>query len=93
MTSLSWTQNAYDDIDNITDYLDLNAPGISEQVTVAVSRSCRLLLDHPYIGEVIPEQGARKLTIGHFPYLLVYTVVKSSITILRVQHTARNWRG
>ena len=57
-----------------------------------VARLERLLIDNPGIGVRIDEDGQRKLRVGRTPIILFYRVDGSQISILRVRHSASDWR-
>jgi plasmid stabilization system protein ParE len=92
VTRLIWTQGATADLDAITDFLDGETPGIGSRLLTVVDRRTDLLVDFPGIGEFVPGLGLRKLSLPGFPYLLLYHVDDAVISIIRVYHSAQNWR-
>lgn len=92
MNRVFWAQSASRDLNAITDYLDDVAPDVRDKVIEAAAQCCGLLIDYPYIGEALAGSGLRKLAIGRFPYIFKYKVVGSIVTIIRVHHTAEDWR-
>jgi plasmid stabilization system protein ParE len=49
------------------------------------------LADTPELGRPGRVEQTRELPVPHTSYLLAYTVVDSQLTILAVQHSAREW--
>jgi plasmid stabilization system protein ParE len=92
VTRLDWAQSAIRDLDQITNYLDAEAPGVGSRVFAAIERHTGLPYDFPHLGELLPELGLRKLVVEGFPYLLLDNVTGATVTIIRIQHSAEDWR-
>lgn len=92
MKRLRWATLALDDLEQLRDYLRLRDPAAARRVVEAVRERAKLLKQHPMAGPPLDIGEARKLSVGRYPYLLVYRVSDGEVTILRVHHAAEAWR-
>lgn len=63
------------------------AVDMGDAILAAVAR----LADYPGSGRPGRVQGTRELVVTGTPYVVVYRVEPSAVTILRVLHGARRW--
>lgn len=92
MKRLRWTNLTLEDLEQLRDYLRLRDPAAARRVVEAVRERAKLLKQHPMAGPPLDVGNARKLSVGRYPYLLVYRVSGDEVIILRVYHAAESWR-
>ncbi len=86
-----WTVNALRDLDQIQDDIAQNSPNAAfKLIDALISRTERLLTEHPLAGRIGRAQGTRELVIRDAPYIVVYRV-NNRVEIVAVVHGARRW--
>lgn len=71
-------------------YIAKRSPRAGDEVLAQIRATARILEEHPHSGRATGKQGVRVLTVAHYPYRLLYTVVRSGeVLILSVRHTSR----
>jgi plasmid stabilization system protein ParE len=88
---LRFTPRAAQDLAAIADYIRAQSPAAAEKVRAAILGSLQNLVLFPGAGRAQTVAGVRKLVTRRYPYLVFYTVDKTSeeIIILTIQHPAR----
>ena len=84
---LQWTQHALSDLARLYDFLASANPEAATAVVQALVRAPTRILDHPSIGEKLPEfepRNIRRLLVGHFE--MRYEMGDGVVYILRVWH-------
>ena len=87
---LVFSEPAAHDLEGIIDYIALDDPGAAERVYRAVLDAAKNLTEFPEMGRTGRLPGTRELTLPRLPYLIVYQVSPSVVTILAVFHGARD---
>jgi plasmid stabilization system protein ParE len=77
------------DLVAIFDYLNERSSHGARNVSRAFERAVKLIGEHPYIGRYSGEQDSRVLPVGHYPYLVYWSVEGGEVLILHVRHAAR----
>jgi toxin ParE1/3/4 len=89
---LIWTDTARAGLADLLDPFLADRPDFIASAMQQVARLERLLIDSPGIGVRFDEDGQRKLRVGRTPIILFYRVDGSQISIVRVRHSASDWR-
>lgn len=88
---LRWTEEAADDLDRIADYLLLHAPDRAQELIRTVYDAPATLLTFPNRGRRGKRDGTRELVLPPLPYIVVYTVRRDVIFVVRILHGAQQW--
>lgn len=88
---LRWTREAAADLDRIADYLLANTPMHAERLLRALYDAPVALLTHPNRGRPGRKDGTRELVMSPLPYILVYTVRRDVVFVVRLLHGAQQW--
>ena len=86
---LEFTTRALAQIERIQAYLAAHNPAAAPRVVERIHAVARRLEAHPWSGHPTRRREFRVVLASPFPYLLSYTVVNDTVTILRVRHTSR----
>ena len=86
-----WTRVALQDIGAAWEYIAQRNPRAAEMVEEQIVDAVAKLADFPHIGRPGRVTGTRELMITRLPYIVIYSVGRSRVTILRVLHTAQAW--
>ena len=89
--NIIWTKAARAEANAIWQYLVQRNPQAADKTATAILKAVEKLADFPQLGRPGRIEGTRELVITRLPYIVVYSVGKTRITILRVLHSARNW--
>ena len=84
-----WTEKAYNDLDQIVDYLANLSPKAAETAIDRIQRAVSLLGEFPNMGTRVDETGLRKLVISETPYVIFYRVLPEQINIRGVFHASQ----
>lgn len=84
---------AHEDLLEIWLFIARDDVAAADRVIESIEDRCRLLADHPELGQARPEIGpeARAVTVGN--YLVLYRLSKERVEIVRVVHGARQLGG
>ena len=87
MGRVVWTDEAFETLDRITDYVAAFNQGAAEHLSRRLIAAAESLADYPERGKPL-SNGLRQLgTI--YPYLIRYRVRDGEVLILRIRHGAR----
>lgn len=86
-----WREAAAGDLEEAAQYIAADDPAAAARVALAVLRRTRKLAASPWIGRPGRVPDTRELVIPGTPLIAAYTVVGSTVWILRVLHSARRW--
>ena len=78
------------DLGAIVDYIAQDNPAAAEAVFDAIRALAARLADFPEMGHAGRLPDTRELTVAGLPYLIVYQVVRETVTIIAVFHGARD---
>ncbi|HMA36146.1 MAG TPA: type II toxin-antitoxin system RelE/ParE family toxin [Chloroflexia bacterium] len=84
-----WTRAALADIGAACDYIDQRSPHAAELVEEHLIAAVARLADFPHLGRPGRVAGTRELVLTRLPYVVIYSVGRSRLTIVRVLHTAQ----
>lgn len=87
---LYWTEDAINDRMSIYEYIEAENPLTALGMDELFSEQAKLLVQHPEIGRLGRVAKTRELVV-HKSFVLVYSVAKDTVYILRLLHTSRPW--
>jgi len=87
---LFWALEAIHDRDEIYDHIEADNPIAALALDELFEEKAGRLVDHPEMGRLGRVRGTREL-VAHKNYILVYSLAKQAVNILRVLHAARMW--
>lgn len=85
-----WTPEAEQDRADIWDYIAADNPGAAVRMDGLFSAAAARLATHPKMGRTGKIPGTREL-VPHESYRLVYETDGSTVWVLALVHTARQW--
>ncbi len=85
-----WTPEAEQDRTNIWEYIAADDPHAASRMDSLFSAAAGRLADFPLLGRVGKIAGTREL-IPHESYRLVYEIEETTVWVLALVHTARQW--
>ena len=88
---LRWTYEAASDLEQITDYLLEYAPGRASELVRTIYDAPATLLTFPHRGRPGKREGTRELVLSPLPYIIVYTVRRDVVYVVRILHGAQQW--
>ena len=91
MAKLVWSEEAYHDLDDITDFILKGSPRYAQIVGEAIILASEQALESPYLGRVVPElknENLREKIV--YSYRLIYRVSEESILVVAILHGARH---
>ncbi|PLV62255.1 type II toxin-antitoxin system RelE/ParE family toxin [Erwinia sp. B116] len=89
--TVRWATSALADREGIFRYLNREAGfQIAQQTDDKFISMSRLLAENPLMGvATVAGEHRRRLTVVHFPFIMVYAIEAQQIAVLRVLHTSR----
>ena len=88
---IKWVRLALNDLDEIAVFISQDNPEAARRTVKRIWEATLILSDQPNAGRPGRVHGTRELVIADTPFILPYRVVKNTIEILRVLHSARKW--
>ncbi|HXE21519.1 MAG TPA: type II toxin-antitoxin system RelE/ParE family toxin [Rhodoferax sp.] len=85
-----WTPEAEQDRADIWEYIAVDNPGAAVRIDELFSAAAARLAAHPKMGKPGKISGTREL-VPHESYRLVYEIDASTVWVLALVHTARQW--
>ncbi len=85
---VTWLDMAVEDVEVHTNYIDLSRPASAQELRTIVLRSVEYIGQFPHIGHKGRRRGTFEYVIPDWPYIIIYQVSGSEITILAVFHTS-----
>jgi addiction module RelE/StbE family toxin len=93
--SLTWSDIAESDLDDLYDYIARDVPYYAEQFVDRLIEAVGALKDHPRLGRRVPEaddrEDVRELIFHN--YRIIYLVESEHVHILTVIHGSRDLAG
>ncbi len=84
-----WSNTAKNDLLSIVSYLKVNWPSkVLDDFTLFLDLKIQLLSLHPYMGFKSTKYSRFRKTIITKNYLIIYSIKKEHIVILRIKHSA-----
>ena len=93
MAKIIWSKYALEDIESIHDFIARESSFYAQKTIEDFFARVQILPLYPEIGREVPEYSKpyiRELIVGN--YRIFYKVLKRSIYIIRVHHSAKNIR-
>lgn len=89
---IEWTEQATRQLDQAYDYIALsNSESVASRITMLIVTSIQQLIPFPMSGRPGRIPNTRELVIAHTPFIVAYTIDKSSIVVLAIYHGAQQW--
>ena len=84
-----WTDIAKNDLQNIFHYLEANWPSkVQDDFILLLDLKIMLLSQHPFIGFKSQKYSRFRKSLITKNYLLIYSIKRDHIVILRIKHSA-----
>ncbi|HME00886.1 MAG TPA: type II toxin-antitoxin system RelE/ParE family toxin [Terriglobia bacterium] len=84
-----WGKKAYDDLDQIVDYLADLSPNAAEEIISRIQKAVLTLSDFPNLGTKVDETGLRRLIVSDTPYVIFYRVLPDCVNVRAIFHTSQ----
>ena len=89
---VQWTDRAKNRLEEIEAYIAQESPAAAKQIILSIIRKTATQLSrYPESGKPGRLMGTRELLFSDSPYLVVYTVRNTLVTLLTLFHTAQNF--
>jgi toxin ParE1/3/4 len=89
---LRYTNTALHQIEQVLSYIGDRSPQGAVRVAKRTETVLAVLLDHPEAGQATSRQGARRVVLKPYPYVIFYRVTAAEIVVMRFRHTSRKPR-
>lgn len=90
---LRFTPRATQDLIDIAEYVRAENPAAALRVRAAIIESLELLVAFPALGVGQSVEDVRKLVTRKYRYIVYYAVAAEEISVLTIQHPARQQPG
>lgn len=90
--AIEWRELASDDLLAIVKYIAQDNPIAAEEVGAEILRQIEMLNTQPDLGRTSRVRGFKELVITGLPYVAPYRIKGQDVEIMRVFHTAQNWK-
>ena len=90
MAEVSWTPQAFDDLEAICLFIARDAPQVAAVFANRAFHATDRLANYPLSGRVVPELGIeniREIVLGN--YRLIYRIQEDEVQIVTVHHGAQ----
>jgi toxin ParE1/3/4 len=84
-----WSPRARQRLREIREYVAKDKPGAAEKLAVRIVAAVQALRKYPHIGRAGPDPEIRELVIGKTPYIVLYKIGSSVVTINTIWHAAQ----
>jgi toxin ParE1/3/4 len=89
---IKWTEQAVQQLAQAREYITLsNSEEVATRITTLIVASVQQLATFPVSGRAGRVLGTRELIIWNTPFIVAYTVEKTSIVVLALYHGAQQW--
>ena len=88
---LEWTKRADAAAVEIANYISVDSPAAARMVVEEIHTQIGLLVEYPALGRPGRWPGTRELVVNRTPYIVIYRVKATSISIARILHGAQQW--
>jgi len=85
---IRWTEGANNNLDHVEEYIAQDNPPAAVTTVIKIIETAQMLADYPTVGKRGRERGTRELVVAGLPYIVIYTVQREELVILRVLHTS-----
>ena len=93
MKRIRWSDTAIDDLQRIKTYLEPIDAEMARSTLLAIRASVRRLKPWPLSAPSLDGAPFRKLSVPQTPYLIVFRIENDFVIVLRVYHSAQDWRS
>lgn len=90
--AIEWRPLASDDLLAIVEYIAQDNPTAAYEVGAEIHRQVEMLNTQPDIGRSSRVRGFKELVFVGLPYVAPYRIKGKDVEIMRVFHTAQNWK-
>ncbi len=88
---IRWTEGANNNLDHVEEYIAQDNPPAAVDTVNKIIETAQMLADYPTVGKRGRERGTRELVVSGLPYIVIYTVLREELVILRVLHTSMKY--
>ena len=89
---LEWSQRSQADRHKIAEFYASEAsPFIAEQALISIKNATNRILKNPLNYREGKKSGTREYVMRRFPYIVIYRVTDTKISIVRVLHQAMRY--
>jgi toxin ParE1/3/4 len=88
---IKWLKKALRNVQQAHDYIALDNPVAAVRVVSKIQAAVTQLENSPHIGRPGRVEGTRELVVLQTPYIVVYRVTSTTVTIIRVLHSSRKY--
>jgi addiction module RelE/StbE family toxin len=85
-----WSRRAQARLEEIRAYVAKDKPDAEARLATRIVAVVEALRNHPNLGHVGAEPGIRELVIGGTPYVVIYSVKRTRVTISAIWHAAQS---
>jgi plasmid stabilization system protein ParE len=84
-----WSRKARSRLEEILAFVAKDKPDAASRLATRIVAVVEALKNHPHLGRVGAEPGIRELVIGGTPYIVLYSVKRTRVTISTIWHGAQ----
>lgn len=88
---IRWTEGANNNLNHVEEYIAQDNPPTAVATVNKIIETAQMLADYPTVGKRGRERGTRELIVAGLPYIVIYTVQREELVILRVLHTSMKY--
>ena len=86
-----WRGVALNGLERARAYIERDNPAAAQRVYARILAAVRSLAEMPNMGRPGRVEDTRELVVSGTPYIVAYTVIRSQVVIVAVQHGAQEW--
>lgn len=90
MRQIVWSDDALDDLDDMTDFVSRENPRAADLVLDRIDQALGMLSEMP-AGRVGRVEGTYEWLVRRTSYIIAYSLTETSLRIVRIIHAARDW--
>lgn len=88
---IRWTEGANNNLGQVEGFIAQDNPPAAVVTVNKIIETAQMLADYPTVGKRGRERGTRELVVAGLPYIVIYTVLREELVILRVLHTSMKY--
>lgn len=88
----AYLEGAIEDLIEVQDFYEQQSQGSGIEFAEAVTTRLDLVLEFPEAHVVFSEPGVRRVSVGSFPFFVIYKLVEDVVYVIAVVHKKRNPR-
>jgi toxin ParE1/3/4 len=85
-----WSETAIANLIEIRKYIEQDKPVAARRLAQRILDSAERLAEHTHLGHPGREPETRELIVAGTPYIIVYQIYRSRLSILAVLHAAQS---